>query len=136
MNFRRALVAATILAIPVAASAQPVTGMVQSLYRGKAFDLFYLWRVPAIVGHHACHLSCLPPDILDHHVDHPVCRPSDFVSSLNHLLELHHDGKGDLRLIPPQVWEPDVAQCRRANSRSAATSCSNRSRPGQWSSKR
>jgi cytochrome b561 len=31
--------------------AQPVTGMVQSLYRGKAFELFYLWRVPAIVGH-------------------------------------------------------------------------------------
>jgi cytochrome b561 len=31
--------------------AQPVTGMVQSLYRGKAFDLFYLSRVPAIVGH-------------------------------------------------------------------------------------
>ncbi len=30
--------------------AQPVTGMVQSLYRGKPFDLFYLWRVPAIVG--------------------------------------------------------------------------------------
>jgi superoxide oxidase len=30
--------------------AQPVTGMVQSLYRGKAFDLFFLWRVPAIVG--------------------------------------------------------------------------------------
>jgi cytochrome b561 len=30
--------------------AQPVTGMIQSLYRGKAFDLFYLWRVPAVVG--------------------------------------------------------------------------------------
>jgi cytochrome b561 len=30
--------------------AQPVTGMIQSLYRGKAFDLFYLWRVPEIVG--------------------------------------------------------------------------------------
>ncbi len=30
--------------------AQPVTGMIQSLYRGKPFDLFYLWRVPALVG--------------------------------------------------------------------------------------
>ena len=30
--------------------AQPVTGMLQSLYRGKAFELFYL-RIPAIVGH-------------------------------------------------------------------------------------
>jgi len=31
--------------------AQPVTGMIQSLYRGKPFGLFYLWRVPAMVGH-------------------------------------------------------------------------------------
>lgn len=30
--------------------AQPVTGMVQSLYRGKAFELFSL-RVPAMVAH-------------------------------------------------------------------------------------
>jgi cytochrome b561 len=30
--------------------AQPLTGMIQSLYRGKAFELFYLWRVPAVVG--------------------------------------------------------------------------------------
>ncbi len=29
---------------------QPVTGMIQSLYRSKPFDLFYLWRVPAMVG--------------------------------------------------------------------------------------
>ena len=30
--------------------AQPVTGMIQSLYRGKPFDLFFVWRIPAIVG--------------------------------------------------------------------------------------
>jgi cytochrome b561 len=29
---------------------QPVTGAIQSLYRGKPFDLFFLWRVPAVVG--------------------------------------------------------------------------------------
>jgi cytochrome b561 len=30
--------------------AQPITGAVQSLYRGKPFDLFFVVRVPAVVG--------------------------------------------------------------------------------------
>jgi cytochrome b561 len=29
---------------------QPVTGVIQSLYRGKPFDLFFIWRVPAVVA--------------------------------------------------------------------------------------
>ena len=30
---------------------QPVTGMIQSLYRGKPFGLLYFWRIPVMVGH-------------------------------------------------------------------------------------
>lgn len=30
--------------------AQPLTGMAQSLYRGKAFELFFCWQVPALLA--------------------------------------------------------------------------------------
>jgi cytochrome b561 len=30
--------------------AQPLTGAIQSLYRGKPFDLFFIWQIPALVG--------------------------------------------------------------------------------------